>query len=76
MADWKVTIVFDYSSEDEIDDDELHDMIRDSFDLVDLEVVDAELTVWTDDGVETDEMRKVAFNCDNVGPISVQRIDD
>ena len=34
MADWKVTIVFDYSSEDEIDDDELHDMIRDSFDLV------------------------------------------
>jgi hypothetical protein len=69
--DWRVTIVFDYTSDDEIDSDVLHDAIMDSFDTVDLEF-STEVTVYDEDtGDETDETRTVNVNCDNVREIEV-----
>lgn len=76
MADYRITIVFDYTAEGEIeiDDDELHDAIVDSFDNVDLEG-SYEAIVYDEDGDETDDRVTVTFNCDNLRECEVLKLD-
>lgn len=80
MADYRVTIIFDYSVEPddpkhEIDDDELHDAIMDSFDTVDLEGT-YEATVFDENGDEVEgETTSVNYNCDNVREVNVEKLE-
>jgi uncharacterized protein YxeA len=79
--DYRVTIVFDYTAEPEtgdegdVDEDELHDAIMDSFDTVDLEG-SYEATAYDAEGDETDDKFTVNFNCDNVREVRVEKLND
>jgi hypothetical protein len=78
MADYRVTIIFDYTAENEhgteVDEDELHDAIVDHYDIVDLEGT-YEATVYDENGDETDERETVNFNCDNVRDVTVEKLE-
>lgn len=77
-ADYRVTIVLDYSAEwedgdIEPDEDFLHDAIMDSFDTVDLEFT-TEHPVYDEDGEETDETETMTLNADNIREVEVVKL--
>ena len=77
-ADYRVTIVLDYSAEwdnkdVEPDEDYLHDAIMDSFDTVDLEFT-TEHPVYDEDGEETDETETMTLNADNIREVEVIKL--
>lgn len=74
MADYRVTVVFDYSSDVEVDEDELHDALMENFDTVDLEF-QFEAAKFAEDGTEIPgETETVNVNCDTVREIEVVKL--
>jgi hypothetical protein len=72
--EYRVTIVFDYTASENIDEDELHDAIRESFDTIDLEF-DTEVATFDENDVEVpDVTMTVNVNCDSVREINVERM--
>lgn len=72
---YTVTIGFDYTTDEDVDADELHDAIRESFDTIDLEF-DTEVTVFDDDGNEVvGQTRSINVNCDNLRNIEVVKVE-
>ena len=79
-ADYRVTIVFDYSAEwdddkNEPDDDYLHDAIIDSFDTIDLEFETEHPMYDEESGDELDDTFTVTVNCDNLRDVDVLKLD-
>jgi hypothetical protein len=76
---FKVTIEADYSVEadndEDIDEDFLHDAIRDNFDTIDLEF-DAEHPMYDEDGDETDDTFTIHVNGDNIRRIDVVSVPE
>lgn len=78
-ADYRVTVVFDYTAtwdddQDEPDEDYIHDAIVDSYDTVDLEV-DTEVPVFNAAGDEVEgETYTVNLNADNVRDVIVEKM--
>lgn len=75
MPEWRVTITFYYATDEDIDEDYLHDAIVDSFDTIDLEF-DTEVPLYDEKGDETGETRTVNVNCDNVRDVEVTKVGD
>jgi hypothetical protein len=74
MADYKVTIVFDYSTDKDVDEDELHDAIRESFDTIDLEFT-FEAAMFDENDVELDdETMTVNVNADALRRVEVEKV--
>jgi hypothetical protein len=72
--EYRVTIVFDYTASENLDEDELHDGIRESFDTIDLEF-DMEVATFDENDVEVpDVTMTVTVNCDTVRDINVERM--
>lgn len=80
MADYRVTIVFDYTAEaaggEDIDEDELHDAIMESFDTVDLEFTSNFYKYDENSGEVLDlEFIVVHANADNVREITIVKLE-
>jgi hypothetical protein len=77
-ADYRVTVVFDYTAtwdddDQEVDEDYLHDAIMDSYDTVDLEV-DTEHPKYDKSGDEIEgETFTVNLNADNIRDVVVEK---
>lgn len=76
MSDYRVTIVFDYSTDvDDVDEDELHDAIVESFDTIDLEFT-SNFIKYAADGTELeDDFEVVTVNCDNLRDVTVEKLE-
>jgi len=78
-ADYRVTIVFDYTAtwdddDQEVDEDYLHDAIVDSYDNIDLEF-DTEHPKYDESGDEIeDETFTVNMNADNLRQVDVEKV--
>lgn len=65
-TDWRVTLVCDFSTEEDVDDpDYLHDAIRSMFDTLDME------SEYSDE-----EDATIHFNCDAIRAVRVESSDD
>lgn len=83
-ADYRVTVVFDYTAEwDEVkgdeeswkpDEDFLHDAIVDSYDTIDLEFT-TEHPLYDENGDEKVEMHPVTLNADNIREVEITELD-
>jgi len=79
MADYRVTVVLDYTADtddgSEIDLDELHDAIMESFDTVDLEFTSNFIKYDENNDEIEDEFIVVSANCDNVRDVTVEKLE-
>ena len=75
MSDYRVTIVFDYSTDvDDVDEDELHDAIMESFDTIDLEFT-SNFLKYDENGDELeDDFEVVTVNCDNLRDVTIEKL--
>jgi hypothetical protein len=75
MSDYRVTIVFDYSTDvDDVDEDELHDAIMESFDTIDLEFT-SNFLKYDENGDELeDDFTVVTVNCDNLRDVTIEKL--
>jgi hypothetical protein len=76
MSDYRVTIVFDYSTDvDDVDEDELHDAIMESFDTIDLEFT-SNFLKYDENGDELeDDFEVVTVNCDNLRDVTIEKLE-
>ena len=77
MADettyYTVTVVIDYSTDKLVDEDVLHDAIKDNFDTVDLEFT-TEAPTYDENDEELEETETIAVNADNIRSVEVVKV--
>jgi len=79
-ADYRVTVVLDYTAQWDDDDqavdtDVLHDLLVDAFDSIDLEA-NVDHVIYDDAGDETERVFAINLICDNVRELDVVELKD